>query len=91
MKLYLDDIRNPEQTYPYATDWLVVRNYNEFILVLEKHFSDLEIISFDHDIDSYDEKGNELTYKDYYGNYQIKGKKVTKEEFEEILRMSKEA
>lgn len=47
----------PEQTYPYATDWLVVRNYDEFVSALEKHFLDLEIISFDHDIDSYDEYG----------------------------------
>ena len=72
MKLYLDDIRNPEQTYPYDTDWLVVRNYTEFISALEKHFLDLEIISFDHDIDSYDEYGNELTGYDcvkYLCNY----------------------
>ncbi len=72
MKLYLDDIRSPLQTYPYDANWLVVRNYDEFVLALEKHFSDLEIISFDHDIDSYDEHGNELTGYDcvkYLCNY----------------------
>lgn len=53
MKLYLDDIRHPHQTYPNDSDWFVVRNYNEFVSAIEKHFSDLEIISFDTLIDDY--------------------------------------
>ena len=61
MKLYLDDIRNPHQTYHNDSDWFVVRNYNEFVSVIEKHFSDLEVISFDHDIDSYNDDGNVVT------------------------------
>ena len=60
-KLYLDDVRFPLQTYPYDPNWLVVRNYTEFVSAIENHFSDLEMVSFDHDIDSYDENGNELT------------------------------
>ena len=47
MKLYLDDIRHQHQTYPNDYDWFVVRNYNEFVSAIEKHLSDLEIISFD--------------------------------------------
>ena len=61
MKLYLDDIRNPHQTYHNDSDWFVVWNYNEFVSVIEKHFSDLEVISFDHDIDSYNDDGTEVT------------------------------
>ena len=70
MKLYLDDIRNPNQTYPNDSDWFVVRNYNEFVSAIEKHFSDLEIISFDsiithisfdHDLANFDSDGNEVT------------------------------
>ena len=61
MKLYLDDIRNPHQTYPNDSDWLVVRNYNEFVSAIEKHFSDLEIISFDNDLANFDSDGNEIT------------------------------
>ena len=61
MKLYLDDIRNPHQTYPNDSDWFVVRNYNEFVSAIEQHFSDLDVVSFDHDIGSYDENENEVT------------------------------
>ena len=61
VKLYLDDIRHPHQTYPNDSDWLVVRNYNEFVSAIEKHFSDLEIISFDNDLANFDSDGNEIT------------------------------
>ena len=61
MKLYLDDIRHPHQTYPNDSDWFVVRNYNEFVSAIEKHFSDLEIISFDNDLANFDSDGNEVT------------------------------
>ena len=61
MKLYLDDIRNPHQSYPYDPNWIVCRN--------DKMFKDMFIsfdriithISFDHDISSYDDNGNEVT------------------------------
>ena len=72
MKLYLDDIRNPHQTYPNDSDWFVVRNYNEFVSAIEQHFSELEIISFDHDISNYDDNGDEVsgyTLVKYLCNY----------------------
>lgn len=34
---------------------------------------------------TYDKKGNRLTYKDTNGNFEIKGQRVTKEEFEEFI------
>ena len=34
---------------------------------------------------TYDKKGNQLTFKDSYGCFEIKGKYVTKEEFEEFI------
>jgi len=34
---------------------------------------------------TYDEKGNELTYKNSYGYYGIKEKQVTKEEYEAFI------
>ena len=61
MKLYLDDVRSPTQTYHNDSDWFVVRNYNEFVSAIEKHFSDLEIISFDNDIANFDSDG----YRDW--------------------------
>ena len=36
-------------------------------------------------IKTYDEKGNQLTFKDSDGNYKIKGREVTKEEFEAFV------
>ena len=61
MKLYLDDIRNPHQSGYKDNEWVVVRNYNEFVSVIKKYFSNLDVVSFDHDISSYDENGNEVT------------------------------
>ena len=34
---------------------------------------------------TYDDKSKQLTYKDSYGHYEIKGKKVLKEEFETFV------
>ena len=61
VKLYLDDIRHPHQTYPNDSDWLVVRNYTEFVSAIEQHFSNLEVVSFDHDLSDFDSDGNEMT------------------------------
>jgi hypothetical protein len=50
-KVYLDDIRNPTQTYPATlnTQWTIARNYNEFVKVLnEKGLA--EFYSFDADL-----------------------------------------
>ena len=50
-KLYLDDIRNPLQTYPNSlkSDWTVVRNYNEFVKIITENGLP-EYVSFDHDL-----------------------------------------
>ena len=45
-KLYLDDVRTP-----LDLDWIVVRNYNEFISkVTEIGLENIELISLDHDL-----------------------------------------
>lgn len=56
MKLWIDDIRTP----PIGYD-LWAKNYNEAILLLNEHKGNISGISFDHDIASYDDFGNELT------------------------------
>lgn len=54
-KLYLDDRRNPKASYDktknkiYLEDWVVVRNYNEFVAMITSGGIP-EIISFDHDL-----------------------------------------
>jgi len=45
-RLYLDDVRTPTNE-----DWLVVRNYNEFVNVVKEHgLENFEVISLDHDL-----------------------------------------
>jgi hypothetical protein len=45
-KIYLDDVRTP-----IANDWIVVRNYEEFITkVTEIGLENIELISLDHDL-----------------------------------------
>jgi len=46
MRLYLDDIRTPVDD-----DWIVVRNYDEFVAQIKLNgLSNFEIISLDHDL-----------------------------------------
>lgn len=47
-----------------ANNWVIVRNYNQFIDLVKNNFDNIELISFDHDISSYDINGRELTGKD---------------------------
>jgi hypothetical protein len=50
-KIYLDDIRVPQQTYPITRngDWVIARNYDEFIKTIESKGMPF-FISFDHDL-----------------------------------------
>jgi len=46
LKLYLDDIRTPKDP-----DWIVVRNYDEFVAQIKLHgLGSFEVISLDHDL-----------------------------------------
>lgn len=46
LKLYLDDIRTP-----IDTDWIVVRNFDEFVNAITKFkLTSFDIISLDHDL-----------------------------------------
>ena len=61
--LFLDDERVPQDVtwvvYPKNIEWTVVRSYDEF--VHEFHRGQFQVISFDHDIQDYNEIGVELT------------------------------
>ena len=61
--LFLDDERNPEDVtwikYPESIDWVVVRSYDEFFH--EFYRADFQVISFDHDIQDFNNRGGELT------------------------------
>lgn len=46
LRLYLDDIRTPVDK-----DWIVVRNYDEFVASIKLHgLGNFEVISLDHDL-----------------------------------------
>lgn len=50
-KLYLDDIRNPSDTFKTTnnSEWVIVRSYKDFVQVVTQLGRPL-IVSFDHDL-----------------------------------------
>ena len=61
MKLYLDDIRNPHQSGYKDSEWIVCKNDKTFKDMFISFDSIITHISFDHDIDSYNDDGDEVT------------------------------
>ena len=61
MKLYLDDIRNPIQSGYNNNNWVVCRNDKTFKNMFTSFERIITHISFDHDIDSYNDDGTEVT------------------------------
>jgi hypothetical protein len=69
-KIYLDDVRTPIQG-----DWVVVRNYDEFVKKVEEiGLDNIEIISLDHDLG--DTAINEW-HKNVYYNYELNYENIT--------------
>jgi hypothetical protein len=66
MKIYLDDVRTP-----LDLDWIIVRNYDEFISkVKEIGFENIELISLDHDLgDTAMTEWHRNVYHNYTLNY----------------------
>lgn len=67
INVFLDDIRIP----PYLSskgiffenydDFVICRNYNQFVDFIDSNLENISFVSFDHDIASYNEMGDELT------------------------------
>lgn len=81
MNIFLDDIRIPSMShnvdkglgvdYSNKDKWVIVRDYFEFIDLLDKNFDKIDLISFDHDLACYKD-GVEYTGKsavDYLIDY----------------------
>lgn len=70
--------RNLGENYSNKENWIIVRDYFEFVKLIDKSFDDIELISFDHDLACYkDDK--ELTGKDaadYVINYCLDNNKI---------------
>jgi hypothetical protein len=89
MYVYLDDIRIDATVSHNETRglglqigqsnrWIIARNYLQFVDIIKNNFDKIELISFDHDICSFDEDGKELTGKDaanYLVDYCINNQK----------------
>lgn len=81
MNLFLDDIRIPSMShnnmrglgidYSPTENWVIARDYFEFIDIVNKHFDEIDLVSFDHDLACV-KNGREYTGKDaadYLINY----------------------
>lgn len=67
--IFLDDDRQPtfiknQMGRFYPEEWIVINNYFDFIKFIDKHFDEINLVSFDHDIASYDIDKKEWTGKD---------------------------
>jgi len=81
MNIFLDDIRIPSMShnvskglgvdYSDKDKWVIVRDYFDFVDLVDKHFDEIDLISFDHDLACYKD-GVEYTGKsavDYVIDY----------------------
>ena len=81
MIIFLDDIRIPSMShnvdkglgmdYSNKDKWTIVRDYFDFIDLVDRHFDEIDLISFDHDLACYKD-GVEYTGKsavDYLIDY----------------------
>ena len=81
MNLFLDDIRTPSMAhnatkglgvdYSATDQWVIARDYFDFVDIVNKHFDEIKLVSFDHDLACVKD-GREWTGKDaadYLINY----------------------
>ena len=81
IKVFLDDIRVPKMShnetrglgmqYSNTKDWVIIRDYFDFIDFVKNNFDKIDLISFDHDLACYKD-GQEFTGKnavDYLINF----------------------
>lgn len=88
MKIFLDDVRDPKDCLSYmyrrigtlnpiyGEEWLIVRNYDQFIKVITNHFDQITHVSFDHDLadEHYNPQmfNNNGDYNHLYDNFKEK-------------------
>jgi len=89
IRVFLDDIRTPEMAhnsikglgldYSQTDNWVIVRDYFEFVKMINNNFDKIELVSFDHDLACLDKDGHEWTGKDavdYLINYCLDNLKI---------------
>ena len=69
MKIFLDDIRTP-----YSNEWTIVRDYNEFVkLINDINIDDVDVISLDHDLADEHYRPSMYDIDGHYSNYYTDG------------------
>lgn len=73
INLFLDDIRVPSMShnaskglgldYSPTDKWVIARDYFDFVDIVNKHFNEIKLVSFDHDLACVKD-GREYTGKD---------------------------
>jgi hypothetical protein len=81
--IYLDDFRIPLE-HPKGNDWIVVKNFNEFVSkVTEIGLLNIDIISLDHDLD---ESSTDHYYSHVKSNYEIDYSKIKEKTGMDVVR-----
>ena len=79
ISIYLDDYRTPTE-HPYNNQWIVVRNYDDFVeRVSEIGLDNIDIISLDHDLD--------VSATEHYFNYVKKNYQIDYSQIKEKTGM----
>lgn len=88
INVFLDDIRMPNMShnvgkglgteYSDKKKWIIVRDYFEFIDLVNERFDDIDLVSFDHDLACYkdDVEYTGKTAVDYLINYCLDNDKL---------------
>ena len=55
INIFLDDERMPDDIKSlignyYVEEWIIIRNYNDFVQIVNNHLTEINLVSFDHDI-----------------------------------------
>lgn len=77
MNLYLDDRRIPKMSHDSGKGlgstfkWTIVRDYFQFIDLIDNHFDEIDLVSFDHDLGCFkdDQEFTGKTAVNYLINY----------------------
>jgi len=88
MKIFLDDFRQPTDCITYMSarlngysiiyadpEWVIVKNYEQFVQAVKAAGNNLEIVSFDHDLadEHYDpDKYGSETFDEMYDSFEFK-------------------
>lgn len=84
LNIFLDDIRTPEMSHNSnkglgaSVKWIIVRDYFDFVKIIDDNFDKIGIISFDHDLACF-KNDKEYTGKDavnYLINYCLTNNKL---------------